>query len=73
MITSAHAEGQVIRLLEPFEEYSRMLASIKVAIQQRQDIKNAYVHSMNDLESKQAAWKKIASTPGGAIPKPFLS
>jgi hypothetical protein len=32
VITSAHAEEQVIKLLEPFEEYSRMLSSIKVSV-----------------------------------------
>eukprot|EP01035_Chromulina_nebulosa_P024283 gene24283-31577_t len=64
VITSAHAEEQVIKLLEPFEEYSRMLSSIKVAIQQRQDIKNAYIHSMNDLDAKTNAWKKLLNAPG---------
>jgi len=64
VITSAHAEDQVVRLLEPFEEYSRMLTSIKTAIQQRQDIKSAYMQSISELESKQSAWKKVANVPG---------
>lgn len=33
---------------------------MQVAIQQRQDIKNAYVHSINDLEAKTNALKKAA-------------
>lgn len=61
---SAHAEQEAIKLLEPMEEYARMLASIKTAMQQRQDKKSVYISAMSDVEAKQNAYKKLLGVPG---------
>ncbi len=61
---SAHAEQEAIKLLEPLEEYARMLASIKIAMQQRQDKKVTYMNAMGDVEGKQNAYKKLLGVPG---------
>lgn len=61
---SSHAEQEAIKLLEPLEEYARMLTSIKYAMQQRTDKKSAYVNAMGDLEAKQNAYKKLLGVPG---------
>jgi len=61
---STHAENEAIKLLEPLEEYARMLASIKVAMQQRTDKKTAYLNAMGDLEAKQNSYKKLLGVPG---------
>jgi sorting nexin-1/2 len=41
-----------------------MLASIKTAMTQRTDKKNAYINALTDLEAKQSAYKKLQSQPG---------
>jgi len=41
-----------------------MYSTGQVAIQQRQDVKNAYMHSINDLDVKTNAWKKLINAPG---------
>ncbi len=61
---SAHAEQEAIKLLEPLEEYSRMLTSIKTAMQQRQDKKTAYLNAMSDLDGKQNAHRKLIGVAG---------
>mmetsp|Transcript_19608 Transcript_19608/g.33300 ORF Transcript_19608/g.33300 Transcript_19608/m.33300 type:complete len:512 (+) Transcript_19608:61-1596(+) len=58
------AEMEVVRLVEPLEEYSRMLYSIKGAMQQRLNKKNAYLSSMIDVEAKQNAYRKVLGVPG---------
>lgn len=61
---SSHAEQEAIKLLEPLEEYARMLNSIKAAMQQRQDKKTAYMNAMGDVEAKSNAYKKVLGVPG---------
>ena len=43
-----------------------------MAIQQRQDIKNAYIHSINDVDVKTNAWKKLLNAPGTAACKRMI-
>jgi len=59
-----HVEGETINFLEPLQEYSRMLASIKASIGHRQDKKSAYVHALGDVEAKQAAHRKVMGVAG---------
>eukprot|EP01034_Spumella_vulgaris_P033712 gene33712-41592_t len=59
-----HAEQQAIKLLEPLEEYARMLVCIKTAIQQRADKKSAFLASVSDVEAKRAAYSKVHGVPG---------
>jgi predicted enzyme involved in methoxymalonyl-ACP biosynthesis len=63
-LASAHAEAEAIKFLEPMDEYSRMIASIKTAMSQRQSKKDSYVLAMNDYESKQASYRKLVGVPG---------
>jgi hypothetical protein len=58
------AEDEVVKLVEPLEEYSRMLLSVKAAMQQRQNKKNAYLNCMVDVEAKQNAYRKLLGAPG---------
>ena len=63
---SAHtfAEAEVIKLVEPLEEYTRMLQSIKTAIGQRNTKKFAYVNCLIDVEAKTQAYQKLQGVPG---------
>lgn len=60
MSTSAtkHADDELIQLDEPLKEYVRLIASLKSAMQRRQDKKIAYVNAITDLENKQSALQK---------------
>jgi len=58
------AEAEVVKLVEPLEEYSRMLNSIKLAMQQRASKKSAYLACLVDVEAKTNAFKKIQGVPG---------
>ena len=51
-------------MVEPLEEYSRMLASIKLAMQQRAAKKSAYLSCLVDVDAKSAAFKKLQGVPG---------
>ncbi|KAJ1433311.1 Vps5 C terminal like-domain-containing protein [Ochromonadaceae sp. CCMP2298] len=62
--SQSFAEDEVVKLVEPLEEYSRMLLSIKSAMQQRQNKKNAYLNCMVDVEAKQNAYRKLLGVPG---------
>jgi sorting nexin-1/2 len=59
-----HSESEMTELEEPLEEYARYTASVKAAVQVRQDKKGAYIAALTDLEVKQAAYNKASSTPG---------
>lgn len=63
---SAHtfAEAEVVKLVEPLEEYTRMLQSIKLAMQQRTAKKAAYMSCLLDVETKTLAYKKLLGVPG---------
>ncbi len=63
-MTHNHAEQEALKLLEPLEEYARMLTSIKTAMQQRLDKKTAYSAALVDVEAKNNAYKKLLGVPG---------
>lgn len=58
------AEAEVVKLVEPLEEYSRMLQSIKLAMQQRAAKKTAYINCLIDVEAKTNAYRKLQGVPG---------
>jgi sorting nexin-1/2 len=58
------AEAEVVKLVEPLEEYTRMLQSIKHAMQQRAAKKTAYVNCMIDVEAKTVAFRKLQGVAG---------
>jgi hypothetical protein len=58
------AENKVVQLVEPLEEYSRMLFSIKHAMQQRAAKKSAYIACMVDVDVKTNAYKKVQGVAG---------
>lgn len=66
MAGSVHnfAEAEVVKLVEPLEEYSRMLQSIKLAMQQRAAKKTAYINFLIDVEAKTNAYRKLQGVPG---------
>lgn len=61
---TTHAELESTELEEPFAEYVRLITSVKIAIQQRQEKKNLYTNATLDLEAKQAAFSKVEGVPG---------
>lgn len=60
----AQADAESLQFIEPVEEYSRMLASIKLAIKQRQHKKSQYLDAISDVESKQNSYAKVVAVPG---------
>ena len=69
----SHSEKESEQFLEPLEEYSRLIASIKTTLQQRQQKKATYLAAIQDLDAKTMASKKLTSqssssagNPGGA-------
>lgn len=62
--TSSFAGEQIVRLLEPFEEYSRMLSTIRSAVSQRNEKKFEFLRASADLETKQNGYKKILGVSG---------
>jgi sorting nexin-1/2 len=58
------AMNQQARFLEPLEEYSRLMESIKTALSQRQEVKSVYIDKVADLAAKQQAYKKLLGVPG---------
>jgi len=65
--TQRHAEAETIKLAEPLEEYTRMMSSIKTAINQRQIKKQDYITCLIDLECKQNSYRKSKDIPGKEI------
>ena len=59
-----HAETQCSDLQEPFDEYTRLIASVKLALQQRADKKIAYLDALTDVEVKQIAHNRVAVVTG---------
>ena len=51
-------------LQEPFDEYIRLIASVKLALQQRADKKVAYLDALTDVEVKQIAHNRVAVVAG---------
>ena len=64
VLNATRAEANTLQLLEPMDEYLRLVQSVQNALQQRKDKKNAYVDALTDLEVKQNAYNKSSSTPG---------
>lgn len=62
--TSSHVESEIIKFLEPIEEYLRYIVSIKAAVQARTDKKNAFISSLSDVDSKQNSYRKLIGVPG---------
>ena len=58
-LTSSHAESEAQKFVEPLEDYTRVINSIKHAMNQRQDKKAAYLHAIVDVESKNNALRKL--------------
>lgn len=58
-LTSSHAEAETQKFVEPLEDYTRVINSIKHAMSQRQDKKSAYLHAIVDVESKNNALRKL--------------
>jgi ERCC4-type nuclease len=46
------------------EEYSRMISSIKSAVQQRAQKKAAYINALADFDARQNAYRKLVGVPG---------
>jgi sorting nexin-1/2 len=61
---TSQAEEEISKFMEPLEDYTRMMYSVKTAIQQRQDKRNAYIAALADVEAKAAAWKKVQGVMG---------
>lgn len=59
-----HAESQCIQTEEPLQDYLRVITSVRLAIQQRQEKKKAYIDAVTDVEVKQSAHNKILGSPG---------
>jgi len=57
----SHSEKESEQFLEPLEEYSRLIASIKTTLQQRQQKKATYLAAIQDLDAKTMASKKLTS------------
>jgi len=64
VLNATRAEASTLQLLEPMDEYLRLVASVQNALQQRKDKKSAYVDALTDLEVKQNAYNKSNTTPG---------
>lgn len=64
VLNATRAEANTLQLLEPMDEYLRLVQSVQNALQQRKDKKNAYVDSLTDLEVKQNAYNKMSTQPG---------
>lgn len=58
-LTSSHSEAETQKFLEPLEDYTRVISSIKNAMNQRQEKKAAYLHSIADVEAKNNALRKL--------------
>jgi hypothetical protein len=63
----SHAELQATDLEEPLNEYVRLINSVKLAIQQRFDKKQAYLAALTDVEVKQIAHNKVALSPSKEV------
>jgi Vps5 C terminal like len=61
---NTHAEHLSTDLEEPLDEYTRVIASVKHAIQQRADKKAAYTDALAEVEVRQVAYHKAVSVPG---------
>lgn len=63
-VSAESSENQTIQFLEPLEEYSRLMESIKIALAQRQEVKQVYIDKMADQAAKQQAYDKVLGVPG---------
>lgn len=61
---NTHAEHLSTDLEEPLDEYTRLIASVKHAIQQRADKRSAYIDALAEVEVRQIAHSKVAVVPG---------
>ena len=58
-LTTSHAEAETQKFLEPLEDYTRIINSIKNAMNQRQEKKAAYLNAIADVEAKNNAHRKL--------------
>ena len=61
---AAQAEEEISKFMEPLDDYARMMNSVKAAIQQRQEKRNAYIAAMADVDGKFAALRKVQGAVG---------
>lgn len=61
---AAQADEEVSKFMEPLDDYSRMMNSVKSAIQQRQDKRNTYIAALADVDAKFSASKKVQGVVG---------
>ena len=66
----SHSEKESEQFLEPLEEYSRLIASIKTTLQQRQQKKATYLAATQDLDAKTMASKKLTSQSSSSAGNP---
>lgn len=63
-LLSTQAEAEIVKLVEPLQEYARMLASIRIAVSQRQERRNHYVQTLSEVEARKTAYRKVMGVPG---------
>jgi hypothetical protein len=63
-MATSQAQAEFTDLEEPLAEYVRLVASVRVALQQRQEKRTAYIATLTDLEAKQSAYNKVANAAG---------
>lgn len=61
---ASQAEEEISKFMEPLDDYTRMMNSVKSAIQQRQDKRNVYIAALSDVDAKNAAVKKVQGVVG---------
>ena len=59
-----YAEVEAREFEEPLDEYVRLIASVKSALQQRVERRNTYIAAILDVDVKKQTLNRLAATPG---------
>ncbi|KAJ1428574.1 hypothetical protein B484DRAFT_396718, partial [Ochromonadaceae sp. CCMP2298] len=61
---SSFADDEMLALVEPLEEYWRMLMGINAALVLRKEKKAQYLYAVGDVEAKVAVYRKVQGATG---------
>jgi len=62
--TGKNANNQMMKFIEPMNEYARNLESVKLALSQRNEKRSQYVAELTKQEVNEAAFNKVSMQPG---------
>jgi sorting nexin-1/2 len=64
VLSSEHAEREMMQFEEPLQDYIKTIHAVKLALQRRHEKRLSYSTCLADVESKQSSLAKLRAQPG---------